>query len=38
MARYGYGWLAQPLVIALIILTLVVIAYPYLQERRQRAA
>ena len=34
MARYGYTWLAQPLVIVLIILALLVIAYPYLQERR----
>lgn len=34
MARYGYAWLAQPLVIFLIILAVAVIAYPYLQERR----
>jgi putative tricarboxylic transport membrane protein len=38
MARYGYAWLAQPLVIFLVILTLVVIVYPYFQERRTRAA
>ncbi len=38
MARYGYGWLAQPLVIVLIVLTLLVVAYPYFQERRTRAA
>src|ERR671918_158337 len=37
MARYGFAWLAQPLVIFLIILTLVVVAYPYFQERRTRA-
>ena len=34
MARYGYAWLGQPLVIVLIILAVLVIAYPYLQERR----
>ena len=38
MARYGYGWLAQPLVIVLIVLTVVVIVFPYWQERRSRAA
>jgi TctA family transporter len=38
MARYGYSWLAQPLVIALIVLTVVVIVFPYFQERRSRAA
>jgi len=38
MARYGYGWLAQPLVIALIVLTVAVIVFPYWQERRSRAA
>jgi putative tricarboxylic transport membrane protein len=38
MARYGYSWLAQPLVIVLIALTVVVIVFPYLQERRTRAA
>ena len=37
MARYGYGWLTQPLVLVLIGLTVVVIVFPYLQERRVRA-
>jgi TctA family transporter len=37
MARYGYGWLTQPLVLVLIALTLLVIVFPYLQERRLRA-
>ncbi|MDQ5848493.1 MAG: tripartite tricarboxylate transporter permease, partial [Pseudomonadota bacterium] len=37
VARYGFAWLAQPLVIVLILLTVVVIAYPYFQERRTRA-
>jgi putative tricarboxylic transport membrane protein len=38
MARYGYGWLGQPLVIVLMVLTALVVAYPYIQERRIRAA
>ena len=38
MARYGYGWLTQPLVLVLIALTVVVIVLPYIQERRTRAA
>jgi putative tricarboxylic transport membrane protein len=38
MARYGYGWLAQPLVILLMVITALVIVFPYLQERRIRAA
>jgi len=38
MARYGYAWLTQPLVIVLIVLTVLVILFPYLQERRTRAA
>ena len=37
VARYGFTWLSQPMVVALIILTLLVIAYPYIQQRRQRA-
>jgi TctA family transporter len=37
MARYGYGWLTQPLVLVLIGLTALVIVFPYLQERRLRA-
>jgi TctA family transporter len=38
MARYGYAWLTQPLVIVLIVLTALVIVFPYLQERRTGAA
>ena len=37
MARYGYGWLTQPLVLVLGALTALVIVYPYIQERRTRA-
>ncbi len=35
VARYGYSWLAQPLVIVLIVLAVLVVGYPYLQERRR---
>ena len=38
MSRYGFGWLTQPLVLVLIALTALVIAYPFIQERRQRIA
>ena len=38
MSRYGFGWLTQPLVMVLIALTVLVIAYPFIQERRQRIA
>ncbi len=38
MARYGYAWLTQPLVLVLIALTVLVIVFPYIQERRTRAA
>jgi len=38
MARYGYAWLTQPLVLLLIAITVVIIVLPYLQERRTRAA
>jgi putative tricarboxylic transport membrane protein len=37
MARYGYAWLTQPLVMVLIALTVLVIVYPYLRERRAHA-
>jgi len=37
MARYGYAWLAQPLVLVLMALTALVIVLPYLQERRAHA-
>ncbi|HEX5608309.1 MAG TPA: tripartite tricarboxylate transporter permease, partial [Candidatus Binatia bacterium] len=36
MTRYGFGWLTHPIVVALMILMVVVIAYPYIQQRRQR--
>jgi TctA family transporter len=38
MARYGYAWLTQPLVLVLIAITVLVIILPYIQERRTRAA
>ena len=38
MSRYGFGWLTQPLVLVLIALTILVIAYPFIQERRQGIA
>jgi putative tricarboxylic transport membrane protein len=38
MARYGYSWLTQPLVIVLMVITAFVIIYPYFQERRANAA
>jgi len=38
MSRYGFGWLTHPIVVALIVLMAVVIAYPYIQQRRQSAA
>ena len=37
MARYGYAWLKQPVVLVLIALTVVVIVWPYLRERRVHA-
>jgi putative tricarboxylic transport membrane protein len=37
VARYGFTWLRQPMVIALILLTLLVIVYPYVQQRRERS-
>ena len=36
MTRYGFSWLTHPIVIVLMILMVVVIAYPYIQQRRQR--
>ncbi len=38
MARYGYAWLTQPLVLVLMALTVLIIVFPYFQERRVRAA
>jgi TctA family transporter len=37
VARYGFAWLAHPIVLILVGLMAVVIAYPYLQQRRQQA-
>ena len=37
MTRYGFSWLTHPIVVALMILMVVVIAYPYIQQRRQRS-
>jgi TctA family transporter len=37
MTRYGFSWLSHPIVMALMILMAVVIAYPYIQQRRQRS-
>lgn len=36
VARYGFAWLSQPMVAVLIMLMLLVIAYPYLRQYRQR--
>lgn len=37
VSRYGFSWLTHPIVVLLILLTVFVIAYPFLQERRQRS-
>jgi len=37
MARYGYAWLTQPLVLGLMALTVLIIVFPYLQQRRSHA-
>src|SRR5919109_293217 len=34
VARYGFAWLKQPVVLVLIVLTTLVIVWPYLRERR----
>jgi TctA family transporter len=36
MTRYGFSWLTHPIVVVLIVLMAVVVAYPYVQQRRQR--
>ena len=36
ISRYGFSWLTHRIVILLILLTVFVIAYPFVQERRQR--
>jgi TctA family transporter len=35
VARYGMAWLGRPIVVFLIALTVFVLVYPFLQERRQ---
>ncbi len=37
VSRYGFAWLSHPVVVILIILTAIVIAYPFIQERRARS-
>jgi TctA family transporter len=37
IARYGFTWLARPAVIVLFLIIAFVLAWPYLQERRQRS-
>jgi TctA family transporter len=37
MTRYGFSWLTHPIVVALIVLMALVIAYPYMQQRRRSA-
>src|SRR6184192_2369623 len=36
VSRYGFSWLSHPVVLVLIFLTGLVIAYPFIQERRSR--
>jgi TctA family transporter len=38
MNRYGFAWLAHPIVMLLTAVLVAVIAYPYVQQRRQRLA
>jgi TctA family transporter len=38
VARYGFGWLNDPLVLVLMAITVLVIVFPYIQEKRRRAA
>ncbi len=33
VARYGFAWLAHPLVLVLIVLMVVVIVYPFVREK-----
>jgi TctA family transporter len=37
MTRYGFSWLTHPIVMFLILLVALVIAYPYIQDRRLRS-
>ncbi|MBI2181158.1 MAG: tripartite tricarboxylate transporter permease [Deltaproteobacteria bacterium] len=36
VSRYGFTWLRHPVVITLIVLMVIIIAYPYIQQRRDR--
>jgi TctA family transporter len=36
VSRYGFTWLRHPVVIILIVLMVIIIAYPYIQQRRDR--
>ena len=36
MTRYGFSWLTHPIVMVFNLIMAVVIAYPYIQQRRQR--
>jgi TctA family transporter len=38
VARYGLAWLGHPVVLLLLALTVVVVVYPYFQERRRGPA
>jgi len=37
MSRYGFAWLTHPIVVILMAVMLIVIAYPFIQQRRQRS-
>jgi len=37
VSRYGFAWLTHPIVVVLILLTAFVIAYPFIQEYRERS-
>jgi TctA family transporter len=38
IARYGLAWLAQPVVIVLLLLVAFTVAYPFIQQRRAARA
>jgi len=37
VSRYGFSWLTHPIVVVLIMLTALVITYPFIQEYRRRS-
>jgi hypothetical protein len=37
MSRYGFAWLTHPIVVILMAVMLIVIAYPFIQQRRQHS-